>query len=227
MKSFTQYIMESKSFDSDAFDAKQKAKYGSAMAKAAADALAAAEKRKGSQSSRKRFPWLSNTSTIVAGWWHPTKEGFTFTSGGWHIMHLVNKLSRFAISQEELMKAANEEAKKDHWTKMGIFKHPKSGEWILEKIKGGKIDHSFPIMRLAYDRGWLLVYSGKDMGKWIATIQGTDMRSMKNAVREIEQSAEMKRIEDYTIHTTLMDKDGNEVSRPHLTNKAQRDAYTR
>jgi hypothetical protein len=75
MKTYFQLIAELKPFDSAAFDAKQKAKYGSSMAKAAADALAAAEKRKAAQPSRKRFPWLSNTSTLTAGWWHPTKEG--------------------------------------------------------------------------------------------------------------------------------------------------------
>lgn len=226
MRSFSQFITEAKPFDPAAFDAKQKAKYGSSMAKAAADALAAAEKRKAAQPSRKRFPWLSNTSTLTAGWWHPTKEGFTFTSGGYHIKHLVNKLFRFGISHQELMAAANEEAKKDRWTKVG-FGWAKDGEWILERIQEGKIDSSFPIFKLAYDRGWLLVYSGKDMGKWIATIYGTDVRSMKNAVREIEESAEMKRMEDYEIHITIFDKDGNASSKQPLTNKAQRDSYMR
>ena len=226
MRSFSQFITEAKPFDSAAFDAKQKAKYGSSMAKAAADALAAAEKRKAAQPSRKRFPWLSNTSTLTAGWWHPTKEGFTFTSGGYHIKHLVNKLFRFGISHQELMAAANEEAKKDRWTKVG-FGWAKDGEWILERIEEGKIDSSFPIFRLAYERGWLLVYSGKDMGKWIATIYGTDVRSMKGAVREIEESAETKRIEDYEIHITVFDKDGNASPKQPLTNKAQLDAYKR
>ena len=46
MKTYFQLIAELKPFDSDAFDAAQKAKYGSSMAKAAADALAAAQKRK-------------------------------------------------------------------------------------------------------------------------------------------------------------------------------------
>ena len=88
MLSFRSFITEAtatrkkKPFDSKAYDAMQKAKYGSSMAKAAADALAAAQKRKAAAPSKKPFPWFANKSTMTAGWWHPTKEWFTFHEGG-------------------------------------------------------------------------------------------------------------------------------------------------
>jgi hypothetical protein len=66
LKSYFQLILElteaatatkrKKPFDSIAFDARQKARYGAAMAKAAADALAAAQKQKAAQQTRKFDP---------------------------------------------------------------------------------------------------------------------------------------------------------------------------
>lgn len=242
MLSFKSFITEAtatrkkkKPFDSKAYDAKQKAKYGSSMAKAAADALAAAQKRKAAAPSKKPFPWFANKARMTAGWWHPTKEWFTFgflqsgvDGAGYHITHMVRNLSKFGISEAELLKAAEEEAKRDFWDNERRAERGYNvvdGKKVIDMIKREEIDNSFPVIYLAYDRGWLRVYGGKfHTGSMGGTLDG-NKQSIKAAIREIEREAEAAGLDDFRVDVTQRGKDPNDVKIMSLASKFRRDGY--
>ena len=231
-----------KPFDSDAFDARQKARYGDVMAKAAAQALAAAQKRKAAGGvaaapPRNPFPWFANKARMTAGWWHPTKGWFTFHEGGgvdgngYHITHMVRNLSKFGISQAELLKAAEEEAKRNFWdndVRREKGYNVVDGKKVIDMIDREEIDNSFPIIYLAYDRGWLRVYGGKfHTGDFGGTIECSDRKSLKAAVREIEQVAASEGIDDIRIDVSEHLPGGMAgFPKMHvLSSKVKRDAY--
>jgi len=241
MKTFSQLFLElleatatkRKPFDPVAFDAKQKARYGSAMAKAAADALAAAQKKKAAAPSREPFPWMQ-TGKMVPGWWHPTKGWFTFAleGAGYHTTQIVKHLDKFGISEGELMKAAQKEADRGMWSNSSREEQglpPVDAKEILRLIRIEDIDNSFPISILAYERGWLRVYGGKfHTGDWGGTLEGTDKRSIKAAIREIEQVAAMSNIDDIRIDITERETSSKDNYFPKmavLSSKLKRDAY--
>lgn len=243
MKTYHELIIEvvaarkkKKPFDSDAFDARQKARYGSSMAKAAADALAAAQKRKAEAPSKKPYPWFANKARMTAGWWHPTKEWFTFgflqsgvDGAGYHITHMVRNLSKFGISQAELMKAAEEEAKRDFWDNEGRAERGYSivdAQKVIRMVEREEIDNSWPLINLAYNRGWLRVYGGKfHTGSMGGTLDGNDKKSIKAAIREIEREAEMQNLADFRVDVSLRGKDPNDVRIMSLASKMRRDAF--
>ena len=242
MLSFKAFITEAvatrkkKPFDSKAYDAMQKAKYGSSMAKAAADALAAAQKRRAAAPSKKPFPWFANKARMTAGWWHPTKEWFTFgflqsgvDGAGYHITHMVRNLSKFGISEAELLKAAEEEAKRNFWdndVRREKGYNVVDGKKVIDMINREEIDNSFPIIYLAYDRGWLRVYGGKfHTGSMGGTLDGNDKRSIKAAIREIEREAEAAGLDDFRVDVTQRGKDPNDVKIMSLPSKFRRDGY--
>jgi len=193
-----------------------------------------AEKRKApaTGSSRSPFPWMMRANT-VPGWWHPTKQWFTFAHGkGYHVTHLVNNLSKFGISEKELMDAAAEEASRAFWdndTRKKRGHKIVDAEHVIRMIHTEEIDNSFPIMMLAYKRGWLRAYGGKfHTGDFGGTIEGTDKKSMKAAIREIEQSAAMVGIDDIRIDVTeRKPTNGYFPKFAVLNSKFKRDAYMR
>jgi hypothetical protein len=222
-----------KPFDSDAFDARQKARYGSSMAKAAADALAAAQKRKAAAGvaaapPRNPFPWMQKRD-MIPGWWHPTKGWFSFgiNRDGYHITQLLKNIGKFGIPQDELLKAAEVEAERGIYAGM---EPPPDGKKILDMIRSEYIDNAYPIAMLAYKRGWLRVYGGKfHTGDFGGTIEGTDRKSLKAAIREIEQVAAAEGIDDIRVdvgeHLT-----GGTAGYPKmyvLSSKVKRDAFMR
>jgi hypothetical protein len=241
MKTYSQLILElleatatkRKPFDSVAFDAKQKAKYGSAMAKAAADALAASQKKKAAAAtpSREPFPWVQS-GKMVPGWWHPTKGWFTFSldGTGYHVTQIVKHLDKFGISESELMKAAQKEAERGFWdskTRKEMGLPPMDAKEIIRMIRKEDIDNSFPICILAYERGWLRVYGGKfHTGDWGGTLEGTDKKNIKAAIREIERVAATKNIDDIRIDVTEREITGDYFPKMAVLNsKLKRDAY--
>jgi len=243
MKTYFQLILElteaatatkrKKPFDSVAFDAMQKAKYGAMMAKAAADALAAARKRKAAQPTRKPFPWMSRGS-MVPGWWHPTKQWFSFglNSDGYHITHLVKNIGKFGISETELLKAAQKEADNNSFYNEKSRKEqglpPVDGREIIRMILSQDIDNAHYITLLAYKRGWLRVYGGKfHTGNLGGTLEGSDKNSMKAAIREIEQAAAMDNVEDFRIDVTERGNDINFWGNKVLDTKEKREAFLR
>jgi len=243
MKTFSQLFLElleatatkRKPFDSVAFDAKQKAKYGSAMAKAAADALAASQKKKAAAAtpSREPFPWMQS-GKMVPGWWHPTKKWFTFAldGTGYHVTQIVKNPQKFGISESELLKAAQKEADRGMWSNSSREEQglpPVDAKEILRLIRMEDIDNSFPISILAYERGWLRVYGGKfHTGDWGGTLEGTDKKIIKAAIREIEQVAATKNIDDIRIDVTERETSSKDNYFPKmavLNSKLKRDAY--
>ena len=239
MKTFSQLFLElleatatkRKPFDPVAFDAKQKARYGSAMAKAAADALAAAQKKKAAAPSRESFPWMQS-GKMVPGWWHPTKGWFTFAleGAGYHTTQIVKHLDKFGISESELMKAAQKDAERGFWNNDSRKEQglpPVDAKEIIRMIRKEDIDNSFPICVLAYERGWLRVYGGKfHTGDWGGTLEGSDKKSIKAAIREIEQVAASKNIDDIRIDVTERGTTGDYFPKMAvLSSKLKRDAY--
>jgi nucleoid-associated protein YgaU len=229
MKTYFQLITEVKTatrskpkpFDTTAYDAKQKAKYGSAMAKAAADALAAAKKKAAMSMTRKPFPWTS-TFRMSPGWWHPTKQWFTLESGDYyHVTALVKHPERFGIYGSDLDIAAQQDA--DDMIS-GFSSRKATAREVLNDIRKGDIDNSPSIMELAYGEGWLKVYGGKfHTGERGGTLDGIDKRSIKAAIKEIEQSMEMENIQDFRIDVTEREA----FKHFKLDTKMKRDAYMR
>lgn len=214
-------------FDTVAFDARQKARYGDVMAKAAADALAAAQRKKAAVAPRKPFPWMTKTG-MIPGWWHPTKGWFTFSASneGYHVTKIVNNPEKFGITQGDLLKAAKEEASRELW------KPPMNAETILNMIKKENLDTSLPISMLAYKRGWLRVYGGEfHIKSFGGTLEGSDRKSIKAAIREIEQAAAMNNIDEQMIRIDVSEHlPGDMVGFPKmyaLNSKMKRDAYMR
>lgn len=228
VKTFSQLFLElleavatkRKPFDSVAFDAKQKAKYGSSMAKAAADALAAAQKKKAAAPpSRKTLPWVTSPRMFGA-WWHPTKEAYSFSGEGYHVTHLVKYPEKFGIYGSDLTIAAEQDAEdySSNWgRKMGAKE-------LLDDIRKGDIDNAPSIMELAYRNGWLRVYGGKfHTGEFGGTLDGMDKKSIKAAIKEIEQAAEMAGAKNIRIDVT--DRSSGYPKHTSLDTKAKRDAY--
>ena len=242
MKSYFQLVQsineavatKRKPFDAAAFDAKQKAKYGSAMAKAAADALAASQKKKAAISPKQPFPWMQNNK-MIPGWWHPTKGWFSFSldGTGYHVTQIVKNPQKFGISESELLKAAQKEADRGMWSNSSREEQglpPVDAKEILRLIRIEDIDNSFPISTLAYQRGWVRVYGGKfHTGDWGGTLEGTDKKSIKAAIREIEQVAEMSNIDDIRVDVTERGTTGDYFPKMMavLSSKVKRDAYMR
>lgn len=215
-----------KPFDAKAFDAQQKAKYGSSMAKAAADALAAAQKRKAAQPTRKTIPWVTSPKMFPA-WWHPTKEPFAFSvsGNGYHVTQLVKYPEKFGIYGSDLQIAAEEEAEERSQYSSGKM----SARQLLDDIRKEEIDNAWSISMLAYQEGWLRVYGGKfHTGQVGGTLEGTDKKSINAAIREIEQAAAMHNIEDFRIDVALVSPNREQFPKhTKLETKAQRDAYMR
>ena len=229
VKTFSQLFLElleavatkRKPFDSVAFDAKQKAKYGSSMAKAAADALAAAQKKKAAAAtpSRKTLPWVTSPRMFGA-WWHPTKEAYSFSGEGYHVTHLVKYPEKFGIYGSDLTIAAEQDAE-DYSTNWG---RKVSAREVLDDIRKGDIDNAPSIMELAYRNGWLRVYGGKfHTGEFGGTLDGMDKKSIKAAIKEIEQAAEMAGVNNIRIDVT--DRSSGYPKHTSLDTKAKRDAY--
>lgn len=226
-----------KPFDSDAFDARQKARYGDVMAKAAAQALAAAQKRKAAGGvaaapPRNPFPWMQK-GNMIPGWWHPTKGWFSFglNKDGYHITQLLKNIGKFGIPQGELLKAAEVEAERGFYDNKSRaekgYPHV-DGKEILRMIEREYIDNAHPISMLAYKRGWLRVYGGKfHTGDFGGTIEGSDRKSLKAAVREIEQVAASEGIDDIRIDVSEHLPGGMAgFPKMHvLSSKVKRDAY--
>ena len=230
MKTFSELFLElleavaakRKPFDSVAFDAKQKAKYGSSMAKAAADALAAAQRKKAAAAtpSKKTLPWATSPKMFPA-WWHPTKEAllFNINNDGYHITKLVKYPEKFGIYSSDLMIAAEQDAE-DY---SGNWGRKVSANEVLKDIRTGDIDNATAIMGLAYSNGWLRVYGGKfHTGEVGGTLEGMDKKSIKAAITEIEQAAEMAGIENIRIDVT---EKGRAFKFTKLDTKEKRDAY--
>ena len=243
MKSYFQLILElteaatatkrKKPFDSVAFDAMQKARYGAVMAKVAADALAAAQRKKAALAPRKPFPWMQK-GNMIPGWWHPTKGWFSFSlPDGYHITQLLKNISKFGIPQGELLKAAEEEAERGFYDNKSRAEQGLphvDGKEILRMIEREYIDNAHPISMLAYKRGWLRVYGGKfHTGDFGGTIEGSDRKSLKAAVREIEQVAASEGIDDIRIDVSEHLSGGMAgFPKMHiLSSKVKRDAYMR
>lgn len=246
MKTYSQLILElteaatatkrKKPFDSVAFDAMQKARYGSVMAKAAADALAAAQKKKAALAPRKPFPWMTKTG-MMPGWWHPAKGWFTFSisNDGYHVTKIVSNPEKFGISQDELLKAAKEEAGRGLWNNKSRAERglpPMNAEIILNMIDKEEMDSSLPISMLAYKRGWLRVYGGEfHTRSFGGTLEGSDRKSIKAAIREIEQVAAMNNIDEQTIRIDVSEyTSSSNMGYPKMSlldTKAKRDAYMR
>jgi hypothetical protein len=246
LKSYFQLILElteaatatkrKKPFDSVAFDAMQKARYGAVMAKAAADALAAAQKRKAALAPRKPFPWMQK-DYMVPGWWHPTKGWFTFSASneGYHVTNIVRNPEKFGIPQGELLKAAEVEAERgfyDNKSRAEKGLPHVDGKEILRMIEREYIDNAHPISMLAYKRGWLRVYGGEFHTKSFGgTLEGSDRKSIKAAIREIEQIAAMNNIDEQMIRIDVSEHlSGGMAGFPKihvLSSKVKRDAYMR
>lgn len=217
-----------KPFDSTAFDAQQRAKYGSVMAKAAADALAASQKRKAAlaQPSKKTLPWVTSPKMFPA-WWHPTKEAhaFSISGAGYHVTQLVKHPEKFGIYGSDLIIAAEEEAEeRSKYSSRGI-----SPKQLLDDIRKEDIDNAWSISMLAYANGWLRVYGGKfHTGEFGGTLEGTDRKSIKGAIREIEQAAEMAGVENIRIDVAEVSQIRHQFPKfTKLDTKAKRDAYLR
>jgi hypothetical protein len=193
-----------------------------------------AEKRKApaTGSPRSSFPWMQNAN-MVPGWWHPTKQWFTFAHGkqGYHVTHLVNNLSKFGISEKELMAAAAKEAQRPYWDnelRKQRGHNLVDAERVIHMIKNENIDNSYPIMALAYKRGWLKAYGGKfHTGDRGGAIEGSDKKSIKAAIREIEQAASMAGIDDIRIDATERSNTTYEPKFFVLDSKFKRDGYMR
>jgi len=228
-----------KAFDSDAFDARQKARYGDVMARAAAQALAAAQKRKQKTAAaaappRNPFPWMQK-GNMIPGWWHPTKGWFSFglNNDGYHVTQIVKNLGKFGISHGELLKAAEVEAERGFYDNQSRDKQGLplvDGKEIIRMIWDEYIDNAHPITMLAYKRGWLRVYGGKfHTGDFGGTIEGSDRKSLKAAVREIESVAVMEGIDDIRIDVSehLPGRMPGFPKMHILSSKVKRDAYMR
>jgi hypothetical protein len=94
------------------------------------------------------------------------------------------------------------------------------------------IDNAHPISMLAYKRGWLRVYGGEFHTKSFGgTLEGSDRKSIKAAIREIEQIAAMNNIDEQMIRIDVSEHlSGGMAGFPKihvLSSKVKRDAYMR
>jgi len=203
-----------------AFDRRQQKKYGAIMARAAATALAAAQRKSG----RKAFPWLGEQHT--AGWWHPQRQWFTFShSDGlqpqFHVTQIVKNPKAFGISTAELNRGLAAEAaylnslNRKYYDSEGTA-YPYDEDFTRAAILNGSIDLAYEVQRVAYMKGWLKVYSG---GKWggSPTLEGMNTASIRAALREISR-----------VPATLNSADGMvEVIRVGLTRNTEVYKWTR
>jgi hypothetical protein len=176
-----------------AFDRLQQKKYGAVMARVAAKAFANAQKRSASSATRRNpFPWSDKGYSMKAGWWHPTKQWFTFShsSDGYHVTQIVKSPAKFGVSNTELERALQAEANRrnennlPHYGKDGT-EHPWAGADIKAAILKEEIDLAYEVQRVAYMKGWLKVYSGT--GTSSPSLEGINGDSIRAALREISE----------------------------------------
>jgi hypothetical protein len=209
MKGFRQYITERLAIEDNpnaytpaawtqprspkdrAFERRQAQRYGAAMSRAAAAALAKAERK----SARKPFPWMRENNT--PGWWHPQRGWFTFSHAHFltpqfHVTQIIKNTKGFGITTAELNRALAAEAQylnslgRQYYDNEGT-EYPYDEDFTRAAILNGSIDLAYEVQRLAYMKGWLKVYSG---GKWggSPTLEGTNNTSIRAALREISRA---------------------------------------
>ena len=185
-----------------AFERRQAQRYGGVMARLAAQALAAAEKKRKASPRRDPFPWVP-VNKAVPGWWHPKEQWFTFDHGGthrhflneggnYHVTEVVRNPGRFGVSESELKSALAKQAQYE--ARMGRTAYdaegtpfPHDAETVRASILVGGIDISYDVIRLAYMNGWLKVYSGTPTGR-NPILEGIRRDSIRAALREIHES---------------------------------------
>jgi len=178
------------------FDRRQQKKYGAMMARVAAKAFANSQRKKSAQKSapqRDPFPWGGTGYTQRAGWWHPTKQWFTFlhAKDGYHVTQIVKSPAKFGISNTELEQGLQAEADRRNTHNLPRYgndgaEHPWTAEEIKKAILKEDIDLSHSVQMLAYQRGWLKVYSGTPQNS--PSLEGTNAESIRAALREISES---------------------------------------
>lgn len=180
-----------------AFEKRQKARYGGVMARLAARALADARKRQAAP-RRPQFPWQGKAESWgnsgIAGWWHPQEQWFTFThdGGGYHVTQITKSPSRFGVTRAEILKAGERDAdarnadwqdgRGEAWYDHEGTEHPWTGERVIRGIEKTHIDLSYEVQRLAYLKGWLKVYAGRQ-----PHLEGLSRAAIKTAMREIAE----------------------------------------
>ena len=209
MKRFRQYISERLAIEDNpnayippvitrpptraelAFDRRQQRKYGSMMARVAARELAKSKARRSKPTTREPFPWKgikrSGWTDGQPGWWHPTKQWFTFShnTDGFHVTQIVKHPARFGISKAELDTALMKEswylyAHNVQWYDENGEPQNHDTESVRRSILKTDIDLAHEVQLAAYKKGWLKVY-GKDR----PSLEGTEKSSVKPALREI------------------------------------------
>jgi hypothetical protein len=211
MKGFRQYISERLAIEDNpnaytpaawtqprsaadrAFERRQAQRYGGAMSRAAAAALAKTERK----SARKPFPWMGGKNT--PGWWHPQRGWFTFShmdegnlQGQYHVTQIVKDPKRFGITTAELNRALAAEARHLNSLNRKYYDHEGTPyaydeDFTRAAILSGSVDLAYEVQRAAYMKGWLKVYSG---GKWggSPTLEGMNNTSIRAALREISRA---------------------------------------
>jgi len=176
-----------------AFDRRQERKYGALMARIAARELAKSQAQHRAQSARQPFPWNSTGYNARAGWWHPTKQWFTFlhAEDGYHVTQIVKSPAKFGVSNTELQRALEAEANRRN--ENNLPRYGKDGTeypWTAADIKAAilkeDIDLSYAVQRLAYMKGWLKVYSAT--ATRAPSLEGINGESIRAALREINES---------------------------------------
>jgi len=210
MKTFRQYITERLAIEDNpnayippterytptaadqAFDRRQQRKYGALMARIAAQELAKSQSRRSTKTiTREPFPWQgikrSGWTDGQPGWWHPTKQWFTFNhnADGFHVTQIVKSPQKFGISKSELDAALGREAiylyvQNVKWYDADGERKDHNAESVRASILKTDIDLAHEVQLVAYKKGWLKVY-GKDR----PSLEGTEHSSAKAALREI------------------------------------------
>jgi hypothetical protein len=176
------------------FDRRQQKKYGALMARVAAKALANAQKRSASAVTRRDpFPWSDKGYSMKAGWWHPTKQWFTFShsSDGYHVTQIVKSPAKFGVSNTELEHALQAEANRRNEDNLPNYgkdgtEHPWTGADIKAAILKEDMDLAYEVQRVAYMKGWLKVYSGTATSS--PSLEGINGDSIRAALREISET---------------------------------------
>ena len=218
MKPFRQYITERLAIEDNpnaytppaisgkrsaadiAFERRQSARYGGVMARLAAKALAQSQRKAAARPRKNPFPWSGGGYNVKPGWWHPTKEWFTFDhgdpddigGGNYHVTEIARNPKRFGISTAELNAGLMKEGKFRNsmgmtWYDSDGDEHPYSEpEDVRAEILNGSIDLAYEVQRLAYMKGWLKVYSGTAVRS--PSLEGINGESIRAALREISES---------------------------------------
>jgi len=209
MKGFRQYITERLAIEDNpnaytppatsgarsradiAYERRQARLYGGVMARVAAQELAKSQSRRSAKTTREPFPWQgikrSGWTDGQPGWWHPTKQWFTFNhnADGFHVTQIVKSPQKFGISKAELDAALMREANYLYannvkWYDADGERKDHNAESVRASILKTDIDLAHEVQLVAYKKGWLKVY-GKDR----PSLEGTEHSSAKAALREI------------------------------------------